>query len=151
VGGDSVDPFIGSFRLGPDLPLRQDDKGFAAFPYPGYSVLYGSNLTRFGLGGDLSHVAAKKIVRAIRNGIAPDADEYGRPEPLAHVMMWHFYSSMSDEDAYSIAEYLKSLPYTKHDIGPRLINFGSDWEAAFESVFHEKPTPNDRVIFGKNQ
>lgn len=149
-GGDPKDPFMGSFRLGPDLPLRQDEKGLAAFPYPGFAILYGENLTRFGLGGDLSHVGADAIVRAIRNGIAPDEDMYGRPEPLAHVMMWQFYSSMTDDDVYSIAEYIKSLRYEEHTVEPRLIYFGSDWEAAFEKSFGEKPSANDRVIFGKN-
>lgn len=149
VGGDPQDPFMGSFRLGPDLPLRQDEKGLAAFPYPGYAVLYGGNLTRFGLGGDLSHVGTDEIVRAIRGGISTVRDDYGRPRPLAHVMMWQFYSSMTDDDVYSIAAYIKSLRYQEHKVEPRLIEFGADWEAAFERAFGEKPSQNDRAIFGK--
>jgi len=148
-GGDPRDPFLGSFRLGPDLPLRQEEKGLAAFPYPGYAVLYGGNLTRFGLGGDLSHVGTADIVRAIRGGISTVADAYGRPRPLAHVMMWQFYSGMTDDDAYSIAEYIKGLRYVDHKVEPRLLEFGDDWEAAFEQAFGEKPSANDRAIFGK--
>jgi hypothetical protein len=149
VGGDPIDPFIGVFRLGPDLPLRQDERGFAAFPYPGYAILYGGNLTRFGVGGDLHEVPNEMIVRALRQGISPVPDAYGRPRPLAHVMLWQFYASMTDDDAYSIAEYLKTLPYIPHDVQPNLHLFGDDWEAAFEKVYGEKPSEHDAEIFGK--
>jgi mono/diheme cytochrome c family protein len=149
VGGDPADPFTGSFRLGPDLPLRQTEKGFAGFPFPGYAILYGPNLTRFGLGGDLSHVSTAAIVKAMRHGISPSRDRYGRPDPLAHVMMWQFYSSMSDQDAYAIAEYIKGLRFQSHDIGEQLIVFGDSWEAAFEHDFGEKPSDHDKTIFGK--
>jgi hypothetical protein len=148
VGGDPKD-FTSAFRYGPDLPLRQEEKGFATFPFPGYAVLYSGNLTRFGLGGDLSHVPASDIVRAIRQGISTQLDKYGRPQILAHVMLWQFYSSMTDDDAYAIAEYIKSLQFIKHDIGPRVTYYGEDWEAAFERVFGAKPSANDAEIFGK--
>jgi len=150
VGGDRVDPFTGVFRLGPDLPLRQTEKGFAAFPYPGYALLYGGNLTRYGRGGDLNYVSNIDIVRALRLGISPVPDKYGRPKLLAHTMMWQFYSSMTDEDAYAIAEYIKMLQYVPHDNEPRLVYFGDDWEAAFEYMFGEKPSAHDREIFGKD-
>ncbi|GET41986.1 hypothetical protein MiSe_68000 [Microseira wollei NIES-4236] len=107
AGGDPSDPFQGTFRLGPDLPLRSEEKGFAAFPYPGYAVLYGSNLSDFGKGGKLGEVSRKKIVKAFREGIDPEPDKYARPHPLAYVMMWHFYKDMSNDDAYGIADYLK--------------------------------------------
>ena len=149
VGGDPSDAFGGVFRFGPDLPLRQTDKGWATFPYPGYAVLYGSNLTEFGLYGPLAYVPAKDIVRAMRRGIAPHPDADGRPKLLAHVMMWQFYRHMADDDAYAIAEYVKSLRYVPHEIGPRLTYFGEDWEAAFKQVFGEEPSENDRRIFGK--
>jgi cytochrome c553 len=151
TGGDPVDATIGVFRLGPDLPLRQSDKGFAAWPYPGYAVLYGPNLTRYGLGGDLSWVSAKTIVRSIRTGISPIPDDYGRPDPLEHVMMWQFYSQMSDPDAFSIADYIKSLRYVPHSTGDQLFLFGDDWEAAFTKVFGEPPSSNDREIYGKGK
>ena len=151
VGGDPIDP-ISAFRLGPDLPLRQADKGWATFPYPGYAVLYGGNLTRFGVGGDWSNVPLQDIVRAIREGVSTQTDKNGRPVPLAHVMMWQFYSSMSDDDAYSIAEFLKSLKYIKHDVPQgRLTYYGEDWEAAFERSFGQKPSSNDYKIFGKKK
>jgi len=149
TGGDASDPFLGVFRLGPDLPLRPDEKGFSTFPYPGYALLYAPNLTRLGLGGDESHVPLRHIVRAMRQGIGFDNDEYGRPELLHHVMLWQFYATMRDEDAYSIAEYLKTLRYVPHDVEPSLVLFGEDWKAAFEHVFHEAPSVNDKAIFGK--
>ena len=149
AGADPRDPVHGVFRLGPDLPLRQTERGFAAFPYPGYAILYAGNLTTFGIDGPQKGVPAKRLVRAIREGIAVDPDEYGRPRPLAHIMMWQFYVAMNDDDAYSIAEYIKTLHYVPHDIGQKLIFFGTDWEDAFTSVFGSSPSQNDRKLFGK--
>ena len=149
AGGYSSDPFQGTFRLGPDLPLRQTEKGFAAFPYPGFAVLYGNNLTEFGHGGKHEKVPVETLVRAIRGGISVERDEYGRPVPLGHVMMWPFYRSMSDKDAYALAEYLKTLNPIPNPIGPRRKYFGTDWEAAFKQVFGEPPTPQDKAAFGK--
>jgi len=159
VGGDPSDPFVGVFRLGPDLPLRPDERGFAVFPYPGYAVLYAGNLTRFGAGGDLNHVRTEEIVRAIREGVSTQRDKYGRPQPLAHVMLWQFYASMTDDDAFSIAEYLKTLRYMPHSVEPRLKLYGTDWEAAFRQVYgsfnaltggpDEVITDADRNLLGK--
>lgn len=149
TGGRAGDPFIGVFRMGPDLPLRQDERGFAAFPYPGYALLYAPNLTRLGVGGDLSHVPVDRIVDAMRRGIAPDPDPYGRPQPLAHVMLWQFYASMRDEDAYAIAEYVKTLRYVPNDAEDGMHLYGDDWEAAFRADFGEPPSESDRRAFGK--
>ena len=152
VGGDSSDPFIGVFRMGPDLPLREKEKGFAAFPYPGYAVLYGGNLTRFGLGGDWAHVSSERIAESMRTGVsAVHSDDDGRPKLLAHVMMWQFYRHMAQEDAMAIAQYLKTLRYEKHEVPRQLQLFGDDWEGAFEAVFGEPPSENDKQIFGKTE
>jgi mono/diheme cytochrome c family protein len=148
VGGDPTDAYTGVFRLGPDLPLRADERGFAAFPFPGWALLYAPNLTVFGRGGPLSDVPLRTIVRAIRHGVAPDKDAYGRPEPLAHVMLWQFYGGMADADANAIAGYLKSLHYVPHDTESP-VYFGEDWRAMFERVFGEQPTPADEQLFGK--
>lgn len=149
VGGDPVDWRFGVFRLGPDLPLRQSEKGYAAWPYPGYAVLYAPNLTRFGLGGDLSWVSIDALARSIGSGVSAVPDEYGRPDPIEHVMMWHFYSQMSKDDVYSIARYVKSLRYMPHSVAPNLRLFGEDWVSAFKQVFGEPPSSNDRKIYGK--
>ncbi|RJS16364.1 hypothetical protein DRW03_30980 [Corallococcus sp. H22C18031201] len=148
AGGSPSDPFQGSFRLGPDLPLRQLEKGFAAFPYPGFAVLYGSNLTVLGHGGALERVPTERIVRAIRQGIDVREDEYGRPRPIAHVMMWQFYKDMADVDALALADYLKTLTPVANPVGVRLKLFGTDWEAAFQQTYGEPPTPEDRAAFG---
>jgi cytochrome c553 len=148
AGGDPHDP-LSTFRLGPDLPLRQNDRGLSTFPYPGYATLVGPNLTRFGVGGDWHDVSTDAIVTAIRRGISTQPDPYGRPDPLEHVMMWQFYASMSDDDAYAIADYLKSLTYVKHDVEPTLTYYGSDWAAAFQAIYGAAPTEADRAIFGK--
>jgi cytochrome c553 len=148
AGGDPADP-LSTFRLGPDLPLRQHDRGLATFPYPGFATLVGPNLTRFGTGGDWHNVPAASIVAAMRQGVSTQPDVYGRPDPLEHVMMWQFYSAMTDDDAYAIADYLKSLTYTKHDVDPTLSYYGSDWADAFKAVYGSEPSAADRAIFGK--
>lgn len=148
AGGGPGDPYEGAFRLGPDLPLRIGEKGVSLFPYPGFAVLYGGNLTQFGLNGPGSGVTAEALVRAIRQGIATTPDEYGRPRALSQVMMWPFYSSMTDDDAYAIAAYVKSLSYIPNDVN-HLTYYGEDWEGMFTQVFGSPPTANDRQIFGK--
>lgn len=150
VGGDPNDPSSGVFRLGPDLPLRQDERGFAAFPFPGYAVLYSGNLTRFGKNGDKHNVPSKAIVKAIRDGVATDSDEYGRPDLISYVMLWHFYKTMHYQDAMAIANYIKVLDYEPHDIGPRIRYFGTDWDLGFKQVFGEAPSQQDINAFGKN-
>lgn len=150
AGGGPGDPYEGVFRFGPDLPLRVGEKGVSLFPYPGYAVLYGENLTRFGLNGPESGVTAEALVRAIRQGIAPAPDDYGRPRALSQVMMWPFYSSMTDDDAYAIAAYVKSLSFIPNEV-KGLTYYGEDWEAMFAQVFGEPPTDNDRNIFGKRK
>jgi hypothetical protein len=149
TGGDPSDAFIGVFRLGPDLPLRADEKGLSAFPYPGYAVLYGGNLTKFGQDGPLSAVSEDDLVRAIRQGVKVEPDAYGRPRPLEHVMLWQFYAGMTDDDAYSIAALVKQLSYVEHDVPAGVIRFGEDWRAAFQQAFGEPPSEHDAELFGK--
>lgn len=48
------------------------------------------------------------IVTAIRTGIRPDKT------PLMPPMPWPMYSHLSDEDAYALAAFLKSLPPVNH-------------------------------------
>ncbi|YCK39915.1 hypothetical protein ACNF49_39375 [Actinomadura sp. ATCC 39365] len=150
VGGDPKDATTGVFRFGPDLPLRVHERGLATFPYPGYAVFYADNLTKFGVGGPQSKTSVKKIMRAFREGVSPEPDEYGRPSPLNHIMLWQFYSRMSDDDSYAIARLIKKLRYEPHEVPRSPIYFGEDWRAAFEQVFGEPPSGNDAKIFGKN-
>lgn len=150
TGGDPKDAFVGVFRLGPDLPLRTGEKGLAAFPYPGYAVLYGGNLTKFGVDGPSSDTSVFELMRAMRRGIAVEPDQYGRPRPLEHIMLWQFYSQMTASDAYSIASLVKRLHYVLHDVPQGPIRFGEDWRAAFKQVYGTDPSPHDAEIFGKH-
>lgn len=151
VGGDPHDPSAGVFRLGPDLPLRQTERGFAAFPFPGYAVLYSGNLTRFGMNGDKHKIALDEIIRAIRDGVATDKDEYGRPDLISPVMLWHFYKAMHYQDAAAIAKYIRALKYEPHDIGTRLLYFGERWDLAFDQVYGEVPSSEDMKSLGKSE
>lgn len=82
------------------------------FEIPGLGVFHGRNLTpdkKTGI-GDWS---AEDIVKAIRTGVRPDGRE------LAPIMPWRGLSVLTDEDAYAIAAYLKSLPAVKNAVpGP---------------------------------
>ena len=89
-------------------------------PMPGLGIFYGPNLTpdkKTGLG----NWSKDDIVKAIRAGERPD----GRM--LAPIMPTAGFSHLTDEDAYAIAAYLKTLPpVSRKTPGP----FGPD----------EKPT-----------
>ncbi len=50
----------------------------------------------------------EQIVTAVRTGIRPDKT------PLMPPMPWPMYSHMSDEDAYALAAFLKSIPAVNH-------------------------------------
>jgi cytochrome c553 len=149
AGGDPREHFIGVFRLGPDLPLNAAERGLAAFPYPGYAVIYGGNLTKFGKGGELQQVSVDALVDAMRKGVSAQPDRYGRPRPLGHVMLWQFYAHMKDDDAYAIADYIKDLKHIKHPVPTGPILFGDDWKRAFEQAFGEYPSRADAHAFGK--
>lgn len=144
-------PIAGVFRLGPDLALLANERGFAAFPYPGYAALYSNNLTRFGKGGDLARIGTGKLMNAIRSGVGIFPDRYGRPDLVAHTMMWHFYRGMSDNDTRAIARYVKNTTYEPGYLGPRRIYFGENWESLFQHLYGETPSDNDKLIFGKTK
>ena len=74
-------------------------------------------------------------------------------------MLWQFYASMADDDVYAIVAYLRTLKYVPHVVEPRLLRYGTDWEAAFRQVFgrfnvltgesSDTITETDRELFGK--
>ncbi len=74
-----------------------------------WGVSYPRNLTPDPETG-LGKWTEKQIVDAIRTGMRPD----GRP--LNPPMPWPNLTQLTDEDAYSIAAYLKSLPPVKHQV-----------------------------------
>jgi mono/diheme cytochrome c family protein len=53
------------------------------------------------------------IVRAIRTGVRPDKS------PLLPPMPWPMYAHMTDQEAYAVAAYLKSMPPVKHKVPDR--------------------------------
>lgn len=56
----------------------------------------------------------EQIVAAVRTGIRPDGTQLLPPMP------WPAYSRMSDEDAFALAAYLKSIPAVKHKAPDRI-------------------------------
>lgn len=58
----------------------------------------------------------EELVRAIREGIRPDGSVMGPPMPFG------FYRGLSDNDAYSIVMYLRSLPAVENDAGQSAYN-----------------------------
>ena len=86
----------------PDMKryLGGSDVGFAV---PGAGVFVGQNLTPDKETG-LGDWTADQIVTALRKGKRPDGGD------LSPVMPWPGFSHLSDEDAFAIAAFLKSLP-----------------------------------------
>jgi mono/diheme cytochrome c family protein len=80
-----------------------------------WGVNYPRNLTPDSETG-LGSWNATQIVTAIRTGQRPNGTRIGPPMP------WPSYAALTDEDAYAIAAYLKSLPPVRHPaplaIGP---------------------------------
>lgn len=58
--------------------------------------------------------SARDIVNALRTGVRPDGSVILPPMP------WPMYATMTDEDAYAIAAYLKSLPPVRHRAPDRI-------------------------------
>ncbi len=79
-------------------------------------VARGSNLTSDRETG-LGHWSEAEIVRAIRNGLSKEG------ELLSPVMPYEWFHEMSDDDAFAVARYLKSLPPVRNDVkqSPNLV------------------------------
>lgn len=54
------------------------------------------------------------IVVAVRTGARPDGSELLPPMP------WPMYSTLTDEDAFALAAYLKSIPAIRHQVPDKL-------------------------------
>lgn len=82
------------------------------FLIPELGTFHGRNLTPDKQTG-IGNWTEDQIVTAIRTGVRPDGRE------LAPIMPWRSLSVLTDEDAYAIAAYLKSLPPVSHAVpGP---------------------------------
>ena len=92
---------------GPDLAGSEFGYGI-----PGLGVFHGANLTPDSETG-LGTWSEDDIVKALRTGERPD----GRI--LSAAMPWRAFSHLTDEDAYALAAYLKSLePVSNQVPGP---------------------------------
>lgn len=92
----------GAFLGRPDMTryLGGSDVGFHI---PGLGYVWGANLTsdkQYGL-GDWTD---KEIVDTMRTGTRPDGRQ------LAPVMPWMAYGGMTDQDAYDIVAFMRTLP-----------------------------------------
>ena len=83
-----------------------------------WGVTYPRNLTPDKETG-IGNWTEEDIVRAIRTGQRPDKS------PLLPPMPWPMYAHMTDEEAYAVAAYLKSIPPV--------------WEKAFEVNAADNP------------
>lgn len=99
---------------------------------PGLGVYYGANLTSDKETG-LGNWSEDEIVTALRTGERPD----GRI--LSPVMPWRAFAKMTDEDAYALAAYIKSLPPVSNQVpGP----FGpTETPTSFYYEFKFPPKP----------
>ncbi len=116
----------GVFLGKPDFSrtLGGSDVGFAI---PGLGYFWGPNLTPDDETG-LGKWSEADIVNTLRTGTRPD----GRM--LAPSMPWMSYGVLTDEDAYAIAAYLKSLPPQRNDAEVAPIGWGETPSAAYQSV-----------------
>jgi mono/diheme cytochrome c family protein len=93
----------GGALAGQPVPRLRLAGSSIGFEIPGLGYFYPPNLTPdrdTGLGA----WSEADIMRAVRTGVRPD----GRV--LAPVMPWHNYAALTDDDARSLARYLRSLP-----------------------------------------
>jgi mono/diheme cytochrome c family protein len=101
----------GYFMGKPDMGrfLGGSDVGFSV---PGLGAFVGPNLTPDRETG-LGNWSRDEIVTAIQTGVTPDGRE------LASMMPWRAFAGLTKQDAYAIADYLRSLPPVKHEVaGP---------------------------------
>lgn len=71
------------------------------FEIPELGIFYPPNLTNDETG--LAAWSEEDIVTAVRTGVRPDGRE------LAPIMPWHAYAALTDEDAYALARFIKSV------------------------------------------
>jgi mono/diheme cytochrome c family protein len=74
-----------------------------------WGVTYPRNLTPDSTTG-IGAWTEEQIVTAVREGRRPDGT------PLLPPMPWPMYAHLTDEDAYALAAYLKSIPPVVHEV-----------------------------------
>jgi mono/diheme cytochrome c family protein len=95
----------GNFYGVPDIDRRLSgsDLGWVG----PWGVVHARNLTPDSATG-IGTWTSDQIVTALRTGTTPDGTH------LAPIMPWQNFGGLTDQDAYAIAAYLKSLPPIKH-------------------------------------
>lgn len=101
----------GSFYGAPDMERRLSGSELG-WSGP-WGVTYPRNLTP-DMGTGIGSWTEDDIVKVIRTGQRADGT------PVLPPMPWPMYAHMSDEDAYALAAYLKSLPPVKHKVPDKL-------------------------------
>lgn len=69
-----------------------------------------------------------EIVDALRNGVRPDGEILGPP------MSFPFYKQLSDNDAYAIAAYLKTVEPIRNEVPDSTYEIPLDWGPPAENV-----------------
>jgi mono/diheme cytochrome c family protein len=110
--GGCTDCHTPGHLLGKEDITRYLGGGDVGFEVPELGVFVPPNLTPDNDTG-LGSWTKQQIVTAIRTGVRPD----GRV--LAPIMPWRSLATLTDGDAYAIAEFLKGLPPVAHKVpGP---------------------------------
>lgn len=112
--------------LGKPDPARYLAGSEVGFHLPGLGIFYPPNLTpdrETGLGA----WSEAEIVAAVRTGVRPDGRQLAPAMPYGH------YSHLTDEDAFALAAYLKSLPPITHAV-PAITGDGEKPRAAYLTV-----------------
>ena len=132
------------------LPLKVGTEGQGGLEFdkklgvPG--VVQAQNITQDPVTG-LGSWTDGEILRAIREGV----DRKGKA--LFPMMPYEFFHSMSDEDAYSIVAYLRTIKPVSHAVAKRQLDFPVNLLIKFApkpitgSV--RSPDPKDRVAYGQ--
>lgn len=120
--------FLGEPQM--DKYLGGSDVGFAI---PGLGYFYGSNLTPDDETG-LGRWSTEDIVVAMRTGARPD----GRI--LAPVMPWMSFAALTDDDAFAIAAFLKSMPAIRN-AAPPPTGWGQTPPAPYQQVVMPQDAP----------
>ena len=94
----------------PEGPLPgMELAGGMSIVFPGLFTANVPNITpdpETGVGG----WSDEELVRAIREGLRPDGSIIGPPMPI------HLYRGISDEDAYALVAYLRSVPAVENEV-----------------------------------
>jgi mono/diheme cytochrome c family protein len=90
-----------------------------------WGVSYPRNLTPDAQTG-IGSWSEQQIVAALRTGMRPDGTVLQPPMP------WPNYAQLTDDDAYALAAYLKSLPAVAHKVPDKLAPGQSASGAYFE-------------------